>query len=174
MTLALDKAKTDTEVEVDSVDTDVAEDEKPLTQDDIVASTLKELGMTKQDAYDVVEAIFTRGEYREVVPVRKDLSVTLRTRTAREEMRLKEELIRAGDMAVWERNYLVQVHNLATSLVSLGETVVTDAATDVAYKERREFVLNLPAMLMDVLIRNLATFDMKVMVSCQDPLLRDF
>jgi hypothetical protein len=56
----------------------------------------------------------------------------------------------------------------------LGETVVTDAATDVAYKERREFVLNLPAMLMDVLIRNLATFDMKVMVSCQDPLLRDF
>jgi len=183
MSLAIDKAKVSTAAleitqdtsEADPIGPDATEDaEVALTEEDIVNRSLEELNMTKEDAFAIVEAVFTEGVYQETVQIRKGLSVTFRTRSASEEMRLKEELIMAGDMAVWERNYLVQVHNLATSLVSIGDRELEAGVGEDEYRSRKEMVMSLPNVLVDVLVRKLSKFDMKVMVACQDPLLRDF
>ncbi len=151
-----------------------AEEVEALSIEDVIANSLKELDMTPQDALNIIEAIFVDGEYRETFPVRGTLSVTFRTRTAAEEKRLKDELIRAGDVTIWERSYIIQMHNLATSLVSLGSHDMRHGVTDAEYAERKAFLMRQPNMLIDAIIRRLSTFDMKILVSCQDPILRDF
>lgn len=186
MTLPIDKAKPSTAKAPEEIteSPEVAENSAgaeantgettPPSFEDMVANSMKELGMSREEAFDIIEAIFTHGEYTEVMPVHRKLSVTFRTRTAQEEMRLKSELIRAGDISVWERNHIIQVHNLATSLVALGDRSVNGENSDAAYQDRRKFVLALPNALVDVLVRLLAKFDDKVIVACQDPVLRDF
>lgn len=143
---------------------------KELTIDDV----LKEIDLTMDAARDIVDALFTDGVYTEEFKLGRKRSVTFRTRTSKEEQRLRQKLHNLGEATVDQREYLILMHNLATSIVSYADTDLSAGTDEAAYQQRFEYVNSLPAPVVSMLSTCLSRFDYKVMVACSEPVLKDF
>lgn len=146
---------------------------KPKSRAELYEERLKDVGLTKDKAAEILDALLTQLYYQEEVSITSKVSVTLRTRTSGVLKRLNKGLqaVRPEYDGVFYG--IVNTYNLASSLAAYGEyTLAID--TDDGFASAVNFVESLPGPLFELLITKLQTFDNKVRIALSEGSLEAF
>lgn len=139
--------------------------DKALTYEDI----LKEVGLTREKAYAILDAVLIEDYYEEVVDLTPRVSATFRTRSYRDTVRYHQNLEKFQPRYMMERDEITLRYNLAASLVAFrGQefahphpTKDRDAA-DKAFEVRLDYIESLPEGTVNRLCNELHKFDKRV------------
>lgn len=143
---------------------------------------LKQEGLSREKAAEIIDAVLLKGFYAEDIKVTSRIKVRLRTRNARDIKRVQEILeaqrfsIDAHYSEAWTRFLL------AASLEQFGEDKfahpnVRKEAYDVvekAFQERVTYVDRLPDPAMRILFSKLFKFDRKVAAALEEGSIENF
>ena len=101
---------------------------------------LREVGVTREEAARIIDAVLLRGFYSEEIPITKSISLRLRTRTARDTKRIQEELAQTGRV----------IREKARQAGAAVSDATADARITGAIKTRLLKESNLAALKIDV------------------------
>lgn len=142
---------------------------------------LKAAGISTDEAAKIVDDVLFKGYYTEEVPVSKRVTVSFRTRQARDTARTMVFLEVAKPIYENHFNEVVGKHTLAASLERLGrdkfEFPAKDAPDDKvenAFQARLSYVNGLPDPVLRLLFLKLSKFDEKVRVVLQEGAIENF
>lgn len=112
--------------------------------------------LTKEKAMQIVDNMFTHGYHEETYPVAGTVTITLRTRKTDDQDRLLRRLEAEGPQYPATVSNFVSKYNLAASMRRFKDKTFGD---DVEFKDRYNFVSNLPDTVFRLLCVKLAKFD---------------
>lgn len=130
---------------------------------------LKEAGVTKEQAADIIDAVIMKGYWSEPVKVTSRISVTLRTRSARDVRRIQDYL--EVQRPVYDNHYseILGRMMLAASLEKLGKDSFSfpgkdakDNEYETAFQQRATYIENLADPVLRLLLLKLWAFDEKI------------
>jgi hypothetical protein len=128
------------------------EDSPELTYD----QKIEKHGLTKEQAMEIVDAMFTQGFYEKTVPVAGNVTITFRTRKTEDQDRLFQRLESEGPQYPATVSNFVSKYNLAASMRQYKGQQFGD---DVEFKNKYNYVCNLPDTIFRLLCVKLAKFD---------------
>ncbi len=142
---------------------------------------LKEFGVTKEEAAQIVDAVLLKGHYAEDIAVTPRVRLRLRTRQHRDTQRAQNYLETARP--VYESHFqdIVARYALASSLEKLGKDAfafpgrgATGEQIEMEFKTRLSYVDTLPEPTLRLLLQKLWKFDTKVAVVLQEGVIENF
>lgn len=142
---------------------------------------LKEAGVTKEQAAEIVDAVLMKGFYAEDVPLTKRISVRLRTRSARDTKRIQDYL--EAQRPVYDAHYqeILARMTLASTLEKLGKDTLPFPGKDAkpddyeqAFRARAEYVENLADPVLRLLFQKLWDFDKKIFAVLSEGTIENF
>lgn len=116
--------------------------------------------LTKEKAMQIVDNVFTKGYHEETYPVAGNVTITFRTRKTDDQDRLFQRLEAEGPQYPATVSNYVSKYNLAASMRQFKGQKFGD---DVEFKDRYNFVSNLPDTVFRLLCVKLAKFDEMVL-----------
>lgn len=164
------------------LDEEASKDEVMLKPMASYEEKLKEAGVSKDKAAEIIDAVLLKGFYAEDIKITSRVKVRLRTRNARDTKRAQEILeaqrfsIDAHYSETWSRLLL------ASSLEQFGDDKfvhpsVRKEAYDVvekAFQERIAYVESLPDPALRVLFGKLWKFDNRVSIALEEGSIENF
>ena len=151
---------------------------KPLER---YEARLKEIGITKEDAAAIVDALLMRGCYAEDVPITSRLKARFRTRLYRDTQRVQDFLEKTRPMYQENYNEVVFKYALASSLEAFGGTKFEHPARsadgekiEAAFQTRLRFVEDLPDDTVRLLYAKLGKFDQKIRTCLEEGAVENF
>ena len=164
------------------LDAEASKDEAALKPMASYEEKLKEAGLTKDKAAEIIDAVLLKGFYAEDIKVTSKVKVRLRTRNARDTKRAQEMLeaqrftIDAHYTETWSRLLL------AASLEQFGDDKFTHPSPrkeafeviEMAYQDRVAYVESLPDPALRVLFGKLWKFDNRVSVALEEGSIENF
>lgn len=160
---------------------EAAETEATLKPLEAYEAQLKEVGLTRDDAARIVDAVLVQGFYSEDFPITTRVRGTFRTRLARDTRRAHERL--EIDRPTFDVHYqeALSRYLLAASIMRFGASVFvfpgpksTQDEIEKAYQDRLAFVDNLSEPALRILYTKLAKFDRKVVAALQEGAIENF
>jgi hypothetical protein len=155
-----------------------AEDLKPHER---YERRLKDVGVTRDEAARIVDAILERGYWSEEVPITSRRKVKLRTRQYRDGERLTNYLEATRPFFAETRNEITYKYCLAASLEQYGETKFKHLAPsaskddhDQAFQIRLDFLGGLADPALRILFAKLSKFDVKVATVTEEGAIENF
>jgi len=142
---------------------------------------LRDVGVGRDEAAEIVDAVLLRGFYAEDIPLTPRLKLRLRTRQYRDTQRVQSYLEVARP--VYETHYqeAVSRHALAASLERLGKDgfafpgrEATGEQIEAEFKTRLAFVDGLPEPTLRLLLHKLWKFDRKIAVVLEEGAIENF
>jgi len=185
-TVDLPKTESPTKERLDKLDNqleaEASKDEAALKPMASYEEKLKEAGLTKDKAAEIIDAVLLKGFYAEDIKVTSKIKVRLRTRNARDTKRAQEMLeaqrftIDSHYTEMWSRVLL------AASLEQFGEdkfvhpSVRKDSfeIVEKAFQDRIAYVESLPDPALRVLFGKLWKFDNRVSVALEEGSIENF
>ena len=130
---------------------------------------LKEAGVTKDQAADIIDSVIMKGYWSESIKVTNRISVTLRTRSARDVRRIQNYLEVQRQVYDVHYNEILSRMTLAASLEALGKDLFSFPGKDAkdvdyenAFQQRATYIENLADPVLRLLFLKLWTFDEKI------------
>lgn len=135
---------------------------------------LAALGVTKDQAATIIDAMVFQGFYEEEVQVTKKLKVKFRTRDARAADRLNEVVNKENPQFTTFLYALIANYNLAASLVGYGPHAF-DPSTDEGFEKTLRYVKSrIPLPVFQLLVTKLSQFDEKLTTIMRDGCVENF
>lgn len=142
---------------------------------------LKEVGVSREEAAQIIDAILMQGYYAEDIHLTKRIVVRLRTRLYRDTRRTQDYIERAMPKYDNHYNEIVNRYALAASIEQLGPTKLehpkTNASADEiekSFENRLTFVESLIEPTLRLLFNKLYRFDLKLRVVLEEGALENF
>lgn len=130
---------------------------------------LKEAGVTKDQAAEIIDSVIMKGYWSEPIKVTSRISVTLRTRSARDVRRIQDYLEVQRPVYDVHYNEILSRMTLAASLEKLGKDTFSfpgkdakDGDYESAFQQRATYIENLADPVLRLLFLKLWTFDEKI------------
>lgn len=128
------------------------------------AEAAKKKAEQEVEAAKIFETILFEGVYTETFTFRKKMQFTLRSRSVEEVMKINDYMetkeFKTQGAAMDERLF----QHLAHAIVALNGKDYSKST----HEEKTAALRNLPAPVMQILVRNLSTFDNKVQRACEE------
>jgi len=144
-------------------------------------SKLKAVGLTKETATVIMEAILFEGVYVKEYTLLNRIKVMVGTRSYKDIQRATRLLEAENPQTAAHVNDLIARFNVAASLRSFGDKQFKhpDASegeekVDDAFFERLDFIMNKPALVVDALIRIVNQFDTMTRVIFTEDAVQNF
>lgn len=145
------------------------EEPKPLTAEEkeaLYLEGLEEVGLDLKSARAIMEKILVNDYYEEAFRI-GPLPVKLRTRTYSDTLRAQQHLEVENPTYNMSVQDLVARYNVAASLSKYGDNVFefptdSDQKTEAAFRQRLQFVMGRPAIVMAKLMELVYRFDLKM------------
>jgi hypothetical protein len=164
------------------LDEDASKDEAALKPMATFEEKLKEAGLSREKAAEIIDAVLLKGFYAEDIKITSTVKMRLRTRNARDTKRAQEILeaqrftIDAHYSESWGRLLL------AASLESFGNDKFVHPnprkdsyeIIEKSYQERIAFVDALPDPALRVMLQRLYKFDSRVSVALEEGSIENF
>lgn len=131
---------------------------------------LREHKITPEEARKIVDAIMTKGVYEKTYPLTSKTEVIFRSRDLSDQERTQNYLEEQQPQFMGTVNMIMAKHNLAASLVALGNHTFKEDEFDKAF----EFVARLPHVLFNVLVAKLSMFDELVLTVMDEGAIENF
>jgi len=149
----------------DVSDTSTVSD-KAVTYEEILES----VGLTREKAYDILDAVLLEGFYQDIIALTPKVSVTLRSRVYGDIVRYHQAVERTQPQYTDAVNEMKLRYNLSASLAAFrGHTFEFPTPTadnkdlvERAFQERMAFVESLSEEVVQLLCQKLHTFDRQV------------
>lgn len=142
---------------------------------------LKDAGVTKEQAADIIDAVLMKGHWTDTIKVTSRISVKLRTRSARDIRRIQDYL--EVHRPVYDTHY-TEIQGrmmLAASLEQLGSDKLPFPGKEVkaeeyekAFQERVNYIENLADPILRLLFLKLWTFDEKIRTVLSEGTIENF
>lgn len=142
---------------------------------------LKEAGVTKEQAAEIIDAVLMKGYWSESIKITERIKLRLRTRSARDIRRIQDHL--EVQRPVYDTHYteITGRMSLAASLESLGSDKFTFPGKDAkpeeyetAFQARVNYIENLADPILRMLFLKLWTFDEKIRVVLSEGVIENF
>ena len=141
---------------------------------------LKEVGVDRDKAAQIIDAVLLKGFYAEDVPITKRIKARFRTRSSRDTKRA-QEVIEAQRLTYdVHYNELLSRLLLSASLESFGEDklphprkVPTDDL-EKAFQERVNYIDNMADPALRILMQRLAKFDRMISIVLEEGSIENF
>lgn len=142
---------------------------------------LKEVGVTRDQAAKIVNAIMTKGYWSDEIPITKTLKVVFRTRSKKDISRAQSYI--EAQRPVYDAHYadLMTHHLLAASLEQFGtdkfehpDRKATSETVEKLFTDRFVYVETLADPAYRLLANKLATFDRKVAAVLEEGAIENF
>lgn len=134
---------------------------------------IKELGLSKEDAFKIIDEMLTAGYYEKTYPLTKKVSVTFRTRDFRAHERTQKALEAESPQFMGTVSMIMSKYNLAASLRKFGQQEFKfnkDGQPAAAF----DFISGLSYMVFSLLLQKLAKFDELVLTVMDEGALENF
>lgn len=119
---------------------------------------------SQEELLEVFDTLMFQGEYKETFTLRGKLSVTLKSRSVEETMKISREI----DNVPYNLISTVQEHkallNLSYSLVNYAGKDFSGSSQEEVYK----YLGKLPIFILSTLVDKLSEFDSKVLAACKE------
>ncbi len=164
------------------LDEEVSKDEAALKPMASYEERLKEVGLTREKAAEIVDAVLLKGFWAEDVKITSRIKCRLRTRNARDTRRANEILE--------AQRYTIDAHYsehltrllLGASLEQFGDDKFThpnprkspEVEVEKAFQERMGYIDGLPDPALRILFSKLYAFDRKVAVALEEGAIENF
>lgn len=142
---------------------------------------LQEQKIEESEAAEIVDNLMMKGFHEERFPLSKRLTVTLRTRTQQDVIRLQTAMQVQRPIFQDTMNELIIRYNMAASLTSFGETVfefppekASVAEQDKLFDVRLAFVEKMASAVFTKLSIKLAKFDQKIAAVMREGVAENF
>jgi len=171
---ALDRAEQNLE---DSVQKDEATLKPMISYEE----RLKEIGVTKAKAAEIIDAVLLKGFYAEDVQITKSIKARFRTRNARDTRRAQEQI--EAQRLTYDVHYSEMLARLllASSLERFGDDKLTHVMkgtknddVEKAFFNRMSYVESLSDPAMRLLITKLAKFDRMIGIVLEEGAIENF
>jgi hypothetical protein len=163
------------------LDADASKDEAVLKPMESYEDRLREVGVSKEEAADIIDSVLLKGHYSKEYSITKRIKVKFRTRGARDTKR-------ATDMLESQRLTMASHYNeslgrylLAASLESFGAEKLdhpgkgaTIDDIEKAYASRLSYVENLSDPALRVLMQKLSVFDTMISTVLAEGTIENF
>lgn len=142
---------------------------------------LKEAGVTKEQAADIIDAVIMKGYWSEPIKITQRVVLRLRTRSARDTRRIQDHL--EVQRPVYEAHYteVLGRMSLAASLEALGADKFAFPGKEskaeeyeAAFQTRVSYIENLADPILRLLFMKLWTFDEKIRVVLSEGTIENF
>jgi hypothetical protein len=142
---------------------------------------LKEAGVTKEQAAEIIDAVIMKGHWSEPIKITERIKLRLRTRSARDIRRIQDHL--EVQRPIYDAHYteIMGRMSLAASLESLGADKFTFPGKDAkseeyeaAFQARVNYIENLADPTLRLLFLKLWTFDEKIRVVLSEGVIENF
>lgn len=171
---ALDAAEQNIAVEAKNVE----EDLKPKAS---YEEKLRQLGITKEEAARIIDAVLVQGFYSEEIALTKSLRVRFRTRSARDTRRAQLFIERERPMYDQHYNELLWRQLLSASLEQIGSDKFefptrkdTPDQADKLFEIRFNYVDSMPDPTFRLLLKKLGVFDTKISTVLEEGAVENF
>lgn len=134
------------------------------------ASKLAEVGLSKEDAAGMIDQLMTKGYIEKSYPITKNRSVTFRTRSVRHQSLALDALETQSLQYPTSISHLFAVYNLSSSLRKFGKVDFSSFKPE----EVKQWVSDLPEVMLHVLGRKLTQFDQEVITVVDEGGLENF
>ena len=164
-----------------AIDDEVRRDEESLKPMASYEDRLKEVGVTRGKAAEIIDAVLLKGYYAEDVPITKRIKARFRTRNSRDTKRA-QEIIEAQRLSYdIHYNELLSRILLAASLEVFGDEKLPHATrksshdeTEKMFQERLSYVDNMADPALRILMQRLARFDRMITVVLEEGSIENF
>ena len=142
---------------------------------------LKEAGVAKEQAAEIIDSVLMKGYWAETVKISQRISVKLRTRSARDTRRIQDHL--EVQRPVYDAHYteILGRMTLAASLEQLGTDRFNFPGKDAknedyenAFQERVRYIENLADPVLRLLFLKLWKFDEKIRIVLSEGTIENF
>lgn len=164
-----------------ALDKEAEQAEKTLSPLQAYEKRLKEIGVTREQAAEMVDTLLTQGYWSEEVPVTQRLKVRLRTRKYRDTERLRNYIEVIQPKFPDYYNDILFKYSLAASIERFGKQVFSHPGkneskevVENAFQERLAFVDDMEEPMLRVLYGKLQKFDDKVRVVFEEGAIENF
>lgn len=171
---ALDRAEKEISSEAKAVEAEL----RPMAT---YEERLKTVGVTREEAAKIIDAVLTKGFWSEEVHITKSLKARFRTRQQRDTKRAQNHLENMKPMYDAHYNAILHRFLVAASLEKFGQDVFDhpkrDAASDVvekAFADRLLYVESLGEPAYQLLLTKLSKFDYKLSVVLEEGAIENF
>lgn len=163
-------------------DDEAQKDEAALKPMQSYEDALREAGISREKASEIVDAVLLRGHYAEDIPITKAIRARFRTRSARDTKRAQDMIEQQRLTYEVHYNELLSRYLLAASLEGFGTDKLEHVAgktaklddIEKAYKSRLTYVEDLPDPALRILFVKLAKFDNMISTVLKEGSIENF
>lgn len=163
------------------LDADVKRDEAVLKPMQSYEDKLKQVGISKEEAAEIVDSVLLKGHYSKEYSITKRIKVRFRTRGARDTKRATDMLEAQRFSMAAHYNETLGRYLLAASLEMFGNEKLehpgkTATADDIekSYAARLTYVENLSDPALRVLMQKLGVFDVMISTVLEEGTIENF
>jgi hypothetical protein len=133
---------------------------------------LKDLGITREEANSIIDAIMTNNVYERAYPITKNSRVVFRTRELSDQESTQDIIERSAPQFMGTMGLIMSKNNLLSSLAELNGTRFED--NDVDRSKAKKFIERLPYAVFSILINKLVQFDTLIATVTDESALQNF
>ena len=131
---------------------------------------LKQHGITKEEAEEIIDALMVDGEYRKTYAITSKYNITFKTRLMEDQNRALSAIENQGPQYPTTVGNIVAEHNLAASVTRFRDIDFSK----VEMRKRLEWVRKLPDTVARLLASKLAKFDEMIMDVLDEGAIENF
>jgi hypothetical protein len=164
------------------LDVEASKDEATLKPMASYEEKLKEAGLTREKAAEIIDAVLLKGFYAEDIKITSKVKARFRTRNARDTKRAQEIL--EAQRFTMDAHYTESWYRLllAASIEQFGDDKFTHAnprkdafeVVEKSYQDRIAYIEGLPDPALRVLFGKLAKFDNRIAVALEEGSIENF
>jgi len=164
----------------EDLEQEVKKSEDVVTKIKDYKEILKEANIDLSEAMAIVDDILTNGYYEEIIPLTKNITVTLRTRTQSDYLRYHRALEMYSPRYQDELQEIARRYCLAGSLVRFGDKEFTHADNPRSkeagdfFDARLEWIEEQSDQIINLLQAKLYQFDSKIMTVMSEGVVENF
>lgn len=163
------------------LDSDAAKDEAALKPMKSYEERLKEVGVTREEAAEIIDAVLLKGYYSKEYNITKKIKVKFRTRSARDTERAQDMLEASPLTMATHYNDKLGRYLLAASLERFGDDKLDHATRgankddiEKSYATRLNYVEGLGDPALRVLFNKLRVFDTMIATVLEEGTIENF
>lgn len=174
-----------TKTRLDSADqaleTKVTDAEQQLKPRLSYEEQLKELGVSKEEAAEIIDSILMKGFWSEDIQITKRITMRLRTRQARDLQRAQNvietqrPIFEDHKQAIFNRYCLAgSLERFAKDPLPYPQKSASGDAVEAAFQERLAYVDNLAGPIINLIYQKLFKFDSKIFTILSEGVIENF
>jgi hypothetical protein len=134
---------------------------------------IEALGLTKEEAFKIIDQMLTTGRYEKPYPITTKISVTFQTRDFNAHENMQKALEADSPQFMGTVSMIMAKYNLAASLLKYGKREFKPNKNKLP-EEAFDFIAGLPYMVFSLLLQKLGKFDELVFTVMDEGALANF